>query len=222
LQARLDTQFTSNAERQARWIREAVALRSLSTSFDPREVRTARLRFHASHAVEGAVYSVPSRWAGCEIEVWIGPETVSFVRGGEVISHPRQSFGGRSIDYRHMLAPLSHKPQALRQVARELVAQFGGPWPTLWQSLCSRYAPDHIEAARRMAPWLRIADRDGFEATNRRIAAALADGTLVPEPTPTYAPQAATTVPAALRAYVVEPPDLSRYDAACAKTVEVA
>ncbi len=34
-------------------------------------------------------------------------------------------FGGRSNDYRHLLVPLSRKPQALRQVAKELVAQFG-------------------------------------------------------------------------------------------------
>ncbi len=35
--------------------------------------------------------------------------------------HPRQPFGGRSVDYRHYLPELAKKPQAVQQVADELI-----------------------------------------------------------------------------------------------------
>jgi hypothetical protein len=156
------------------------------------------------------------------MEVLVGTETVSFVRGDEQVVHPRQPFGGRSIDYRHLLVPLAHKPQALRQVVRELITQFGGPWPPLWQALCTRHSPDELEAARRMGPWLRLADREGLETTATRIAEALASGALLPEPTPLHAPAAAAYVPAPLREYAVEAPDLTRYDAGSMRVAGVA
>jgi len=222
LQARLDTQFFASPARAAAWDREAAALRGLPTlPHDPSEVHLIQLRHHASYRVGGAHYSVPSRWCGHAIEVRVGPETVVFARGREVATHPRQPFGGRSIDYRHLLAPLAQKPQALRQVARELVAQFGPPWPALWAALCTRHSPDEIEAARRLAPWLTVADREGLAAVAPRMTAALAAGTLVAVADAT-APPPPTTVPAALRDYVVEAPDLTRYDALGAPAREVA
>jgi transposase len=222
LQARLDAQFFADATRTTAWTREAAALRRLPpTPLDPSEVRPIRLRHHASYLVAGAHYSVPSRWCGHDVEVRVGPETVTFARGTEVATHPRQPFGGRSTDYRHLLTPLAHKPQALRQVARELVAQFGPPWPALWAALGARHSPDEIEAARRLAPWLTVADRDGLAATAPRMAAALAAGTLVPvAAAPTPPPP--TAVPVALRGYVVEAPDLTRYDALGTPAREVA
>ena len=128
-------------------------------------------------------------------------------------------FGGRSVDYRHLLQPLSIKPQALRQVAHELVAQFGAPWPALWSALRTLHSPDEIEAARRLAPWLRDADKDGLAATATRIERALVTEQLVPE---RHAPRvlaASVVVPAALRGYEVETSDLARYDALCVARV---
>ena len=95
-------------------------------------------------------------------------------RGGSLApdAQERFPFGGRSVDYRHLLLPLSRKPQALRQVVRELVAQFGPPWPELWQALCACYAPDELEAARRLAPWLDRADWHGLARVGTRMAAA--------------------------------------------------
>ena len=48
------------------------------------------------------------------------------------MSHPRQRFGGRRVSYRHYLGELSRKPQALRQVAPELLAELGEPYGRLW------------------------------------------------------------------------------------------
>ena len=106
----------------------------------------------------------------------------------------------------------------LRQVAAELVAQFGAPWPDLWDTLRSCYAPDEIEAARRLAPWLERAEREGVSPRlARRITAALLDGKLVPAPRRPAANETLAHVPLALQRYVVEAPDLSRYDHLSAK-----
>lgn len=216
LQARLDARFTQSAERVAAWERERRALRPLPPhALDPAEVRTATLRHHASYTLGGATYSVPSRWCGRDVEVRVGTETVVFARGDETATHPRLPFGGRSIDYRHLLAPLSIKPQALRQVASELVAQFGEPWPSLWSALRQRHSPDEIEAARRLAPWLRDADKDGLAATAPRIEASLRAQRLVPPARPVADGVPPLEVPDALRGYEVESSDLSRYDALC-------
>ena len=52
--------------------------------------------------LEGAVYSVPSRWAALDLVVRIGATTVTIVgKDGTRIPHPRKRFGQRSIDYRH-------------------------------------------------------------------------------------------------------------------------
>jgi hypothetical protein len=176
-------------------------------------VRAVQLRHHASHAVAGGHYSVPSRWCGHTVDLFVGTDTVSFARGDEVVCHPRVPFGGRSVDYRHLLLPLSRKPQALRQVVHELVAQFGPPWPALWEALRACYAPDELEAARRLAPWLERADRQGLARIAPRIRAAIADGTLVSPPQHSVGAEDLAEVPAALRLYAIEAPDLGRYDA---------
>ena len=213
LQVRLDSQRARDAARTDAWALERAALRPSPPPFDGRQVRAVQLRHHAMHKVGGAVYSVPSRWCGHTVDLFVGTDTVTFAYGDEVVCHARAPFGGRRVDYRHILLPLSRKPQALRQVARELVAQFGDPWPSLWQALCVCYAPDEIEAARRLAPWLERADHEGVgPRLARRITAALLDGSLVTAPRRTAANDTPATVPPALQRYEVEPPDLGRYD----------
>jgi transposase len=213
LQMRLDAQHARDPARTDAWSHERAALRPVTSSFAGRHVRTVQLRHHATHAVAGGIYSVPSRWCGHLVELFVGTDTVTFAYGQEVACHKRVPFGGRSIDYRHLLVPLSRKPQALRQVARELVAQFGDPWPALWDTLCSCYAPDEIEAARRLAPWLERADIEGVgPRLARRITAALFDGSLVLPPLRKAANDLPALVPQALQRYEVEGPDLHRYD----------
>ena len=223
LQARLDAQFFAAPRRADAWSREAAARRALPVeTFDPSEIRSVQLRQHASHGLGGANYSVPSRGCGHAVEVRVGTETGVFAHGTEVVTHPRKPLGGRRVDYRHLLLPLSTKPQALRQVVRERIAQFGEPWPTLWSALCAHHSPDAIEAARRLAPWLRQADREGLAATSRQIAASLTTGTLLPEMATKAVSTTTLTVPAALRDYVVETPDLTRYDVLGKPAKEVA
>jgi transposase len=212
VQARIDAQHARDPLRSAAWERERTALRDVPAPFDGRQVRTVQLRHHASHAVGGAAYSIPSRWCGHAVDLFVGTDTVSFGFGDEVVCHPRVPFGGKSVDYRHLLLPLSRKPQALRQVVHELVAQFGEPWPAIWSALRVCYAPDELEAARRLAPWLERADREGLARLAPRMREALADGTLVTAPRRANAADALANVPVALRSYAIESADLRRYD----------
>jgi transposase len=212
LQSRIDAQHARDPARTAAWERERAAFRAVPEPFDGRQVRSVQLRHHASHAVAGGAYSIPSRWCGHTVDLFVGTDSVSFAYGDEVVVHPRVPFGGRSVDYRHLLLPLSRKPQALRQVVHELVAQFGSPWPELWDALRERYAPDEVEAARRLAPWLERADRHGLARVASGMRRALADGSLVTPPKRAIGTHGLTEIPANLQAYVVEPPDLGRYD----------
>ena len=77
--------------------------------------------------VEGAWYSVPSRWARLDATAYVGVEEVRIACRGEEVIHPRERFGGRRIRYQHYLSELARKPQAVRQVAPELVAELGEP-----------------------------------------------------------------------------------------------
>lgn len=213
LQARLDAQHARDPAKTDAWARERAALRGVPLPFDGRQVRTIQLRHHATYNVGGGAYSIPSRWCGHTVDLFVGTDSVTFAFGDEVVRHPRVPFGGRSIDYRHLLIPLSRKPQALRQCVRELVTQFGDPWPELWRALCARYAPDEIEAARRLAPWLERADNEGVGARlAARISQALADGSLVTALQRKTVDHLSAVVPHALRSFEVEGPDLGRYD----------
>jgi len=67
LQRRIDEAFRRRAEDVAAWEHERRALRPLpADGFDPAEVRLVTLRHHASLMLQGASYSVPSRWCGAE------------------------------------------------------------------------------------------------------------------------------------------------------------
>ena len=78
--------------------------------------------------VEGAWYSVPSHWARLDATAYLGVEEVRIVCRGEEVTHPKERAGGRRIRYQHYLPELARKPQAVRQVALELVAELGEPY----------------------------------------------------------------------------------------------
>jgi transposase len=126
--------------------------------------------------VEGATYSVWSTWARREVTAYAGIDEVTLVTTSDarVVSHPRQRFGGRSVDYRHYLRELARKPQALRQVADELIAALDEPFAAAWRLLVDRHGPK--QAARLFAQVLRaIEDRGEHEVAND-VAAALTSG----------------------------------------------
>ena len=128
--------------------------------FAPEATTFATVSPRALVRLEGAVYSVPSRWAGLDLVVRIGATTVTIVgREGTRILHPRKRFGQRSIDYRHYLSELARKPQAVRQVLPDLLRDLGDPFPAIWDQLHAAHGPR--EAARLFAKVLGQLDTYG-------------------------------------------------------------
>ncbi len=78
LQRRLDAQHDRDASRADSWARERAALRVLPLPFDGRQrfPCAVKLRHHATTAIAGGIYSVPSRWCGQTIDVFVGVDTV--------------------------------------------------------------------------------------------------------------------------------------------------
>lgn len=122
--------------------------------------------------VEGAWYSVPTPWHSLEVTAYVGPREVRLECRGETVNHRRQSFGKRSVRYRHYLSELARKPQALRQVAGELLGELGEPYGRLWRMLVDAHGPR--EAARVFARVLGAVCDHGEAAVAEAIGTALA------------------------------------------------
>ena len=128
--------------------------------------------------VEGAWYSVPSRWARLDATAYIGVEEVRIACRGEEVIHPRERFGGRRIRYQHYLSELARKPQAVRQVAPELVAELGEPYGRLWQLLLDTYGP--LDGARVLARVLGAINQQGAQVVGKALERALETGNSTP------------------------------------------
>ncbi len=198
----------------ARFAREGVALRELpAIPFQARQVRHLSVSSSATVVVEGATYSVPSRWARLEATAYIGVTDIRFVCQGQTETHPRAATGQKSVRYRHYLPELSRKPQAVRQVAPELVAELGEPYGRLWQLL--EVAHGGLEAARVLARLLAVIDREGEEVVSAALERALRQSPRFQPPAPTASvasAQRTMAVPEALRLYEVEAGRAADYD----------
>ena len=183
-------------------------------AFEARRVRTVSVSRSALVRVDGAWYSAPSRWAGLRATALVGPEELTLRCRGEEVVHPRQRFGGRRVDYRHYLVELARKPQAVRQVAPELVAALGEPFGRLWTRLEREQGAQ--EGARTLARLLRSVDEYGEQRVREVLEQALAgesfDELAVQRLFAAAQAQAAVTVPEALRGYEVERTPASVYD----------
>jgi transposase len=133
----------------------------------------ADCKVHPDHHVRfgQALYSVPSRWIGCQVDVRGDRSIVRIYGGGNLIkTHERKSPGGRSTDYSDY--PDGRAPYALRwpnyycKRARELGSAAGDftdkllsgefPWSRLRQAqkllgLAQRYGAARLDAACRRA-----------------------------------------------------------------------
>ena len=143
-------------------------------AFRPHAVALPSVSRRSLVKVQGAVYSVPCEWAGLDVTVHIGAAEVEVIGPTGRVVHPRLRFGQRSIRYRHYLRELSRKPQALRQVATELVEELGEPYRTAWRHLVDEQGPK--QAARAFAQVLKGLERHGERVAGERIASALLTG----------------------------------------------
>ena len=165
--------------------------------------------------VAGALYSVPCEWASLEVTAHVGPSAVEIVGPRGMVRHPRQRFGERAIDYRHYLRELARKPQAVRQVAAELIQDLGEPFAGAWRTLVD--APGPGQAARIFAKVLGHVEARGLTAVAETLTAALRRGApLLLALAPAAAPPsvvARETLPASLRAVEVTCGSAADYDA---------
>ncbi|MYI04706.1 MAG: transposase [Chloroflexi bacterium] len=198
-----------------RFATEGPLLRPLpAVAFEPRRMQPVSVNRSAMVRLEGAWYSVPERWAGLRVNAWVGVSEVAFQRGAEQVDHPRLRFGGRRVRYRHYLGELSRKPQALRQVAPELVDELGGPYDRLWDLLEDERGGH--EAARALARLLQAAAEHGEERVRVALEAGLAEGgfdelAIRRSLAAAQAPNE-VTVPERLRGYRVERASVADYD----------
>jgi transposase len=181
LLARLDAQAQSKRDAEGRTITERFgeeAARMLP--LPPAPFRAAV--FHEAEPsrrslvqLAGAAYSVWTDWVKLPVKAFVGVDQVEIVGpDGRSVVHPRQPFGGRAVDYRHYLPELAKKPQAVRQVADELIRDLGAPFDALWRQLCDEQGPK--QAARTFAHVLNAVVDFGHRTTAERVEHALASG----------------------------------------------
>jgi transposase len=144
-----------------------------SRRFDAAAVHFKTVTSRSLVQVEGATYSVECGWRMLDITAHVGATEVEFVGPGGSVRHPRKPFGGRSINYLHYVQELAKKPQAVRQVADELIRDLGEPFGTLWRQLVDERGPK--DAARVFAKVLSVVETLGLAATGERVARALRD-----------------------------------------------
>ncbi len=185
----------------ARFAEEQRLFRGVTTPFASETTMLATVTPRALVRLEGASYSVWTRWAGLDLVVRVGPSTVTIVgRDGTRVHHPRLRFGQRSIDYRHYLSELARKPQAVRQVLPNLLRDLGAPFPAIWDQRHAAHGPR--DAARLFAKVLGQLDTHGAAVVVPALTVALATGTpllLALTPAPLRDCLAPDTVPAHLR-----------------------
>jgi transposase len=197
----------------ARFVEEQPCLRPLDVPFVADVPVPVSIAPRALARVHGAWYSVPCGWAGLDLTAWVGATTVTIVgRDGTRVTHARQRFGGRSIDYRHYLPALTIKPQAIRQVAPDLLRDLGDPFPAVWAHLTAQHAPR--DAARHLAKILGDLEAHGATVVVPALEAALRDGTPLRMAlrTPVLPALASDALPASLRDVAITSGVAADYD----------
>ena len=199
-----------------RFAEERRCLRPLpERPFEARKVELVSVSRRSTVRIEGATYSVPSHWASLRATAYVGVEDVRIHCCGQSETYPKERKGGQKIRYRHYLAELARKPQAVRQVAPELLRELGEPYGRLWEMLVERYGAK--EASRVLARILGALVDHGEAAVADALEAALSNGRCdllsLSERIhdPTERPRA-VEVPEALSGYRVESGKASDYD----------
>jgi transposase len=195
------------------WTEESARLRPLpGAPFEARRMVLVSVSRQAMIQIEGARYSVPSHWKSLEATAWVGVEDLRVICRGEERLFERVRRGGRRVRYRHYLTELAKKPQAVRQVAPELVAELGEPYGRLWQLLGERYGA--LEGARVLARIVGAVADHGPEPVAEALEQALTAGRcdLLALKRPIETP-AAVEVPEQLADYEIDTARAADFDA---------
>ena len=145
----------------------------------------------------------------------MGGEGVKLVCPVQTGPAPRGPKGGKTIRCRHYLSELARKPQAVRQVAPELIRELGEPYGKLWEMLTKRYGAK--EASRVLARILGALVDHGEEPVSGALEAAISRGrcdllSLAKHLHDRDRRASAVEVPEALSSYRVESANGADYD----------
>jgi transposase len=220
LLARLDRQASKRRTEDGKTVLERFEeersrmLPLLSAGFDPAKVVLCEISRSALVRVNGATYSVPMQWHTLQATAYVGAASVRIVCRGESVVYERQGFGRKVVRYTHYLPELARKPQAVRQVAAELLAELGEPYGALWRLLVDVHGP--ADAARVFAKVLGAIVEHGRDRVAEAIASALASNRtdlLDLARDVTAAKGHMIEVPASLAGYDIEKTSAAEYDA---------
>ncbi len=192
-----------------RFAEEARRLRPLpQCPFQARRVEVVTISRHALARVDGREYSLPSHWSRLQATAYVGVEDIRFSCYGEETTRTRTR-KRREVHYPDYLRELAKKPQALRQVAPELLADMDESYRKLHAMLVARHG--ELEAARVLAKLLGCAHSQGEQAVGAALAAALAEER--PATARSDTPPRQVTVPPRLAAIHVAAARARDYDA---------
>ncbi len=182
--------------------------------YDVRKPRPISISRSSTTTIGGALYSLPQRWARLDAMAYIGVGNIRFVCRGEEILRERAMRNGRRIVYRDYMRELSRKPQAVRQVAPELVAELGQPYGRLWRLLERTHGAQ--KASRVLAGVLGAIHDHGEDVVTQALSTALAQGRMdllgIRQHLPKEAHILEELVPAQLRHVHVEAGHAADYD----------
>ena len=183
-----------------------------STPFSVQEVRIVSLSKCSLARVKGATYSLPSTWARLQVTAYVKLETVEFRWQDRRALRKRVPRGQRCVHYTDYLRELAVKPQAVRQVADELVAELGEPYGRLWALLVDSHGDK--EGAKILAKILGAIVKSGADKVTEAVTLALATKRLLlPALGVTLArPQRLVPVPPALERFTVEASRATDFD----------
>ncbi len=160
---------------EQRFVEEHRHLREVpERPFEARKVELVSVSRRSTVSIGGATYSVPSHWASLRATAYVGVEDVRLVCRGQAVFYPKERKGEKKIRYRHYLSELARKPQALRQVAPELVRELGAPYDRLWAMLTERYGEK--EASRVLSRILGAVVDHGEQLVAGALQEALSRG----------------------------------------------
>lgn len=178
LMERLEARFTqSTAEDETPlpelFKQELRVMRALPTNpFPVHEVRVVSLNKCSVAKVKGVTYSLPSTWARLKVMAYVGLETVEFRWQDRRVVRERGRKGQPCIRYTDYLKELAGKPQAVRQVAPELVEELGEPYGRLWALLVNSHGDK--EGAKVLAKILGAIVKSGADQVTKAVTLALA------------------------------------------------
>jgi transposase len=218
LMAKLEARFAQRCAEdgtplQDLFTKELPMMRPLPiVAFPVQEVRTVSVSKCSVAKVKGVTYSLPSTWARLNVTAYVKLETVEFRWQDRRVLRERGRKGQRCIHYTDYLKELAIKPQAVRQVATELVEELGEPYGRLWALLVNSHGDK--EGAKVLAKILGAIVTSGADQVTKAVTLALATKRLhLPALGLSLAePRRFIAVPKALEQYVVETSRAADFD----------